>query len=226
MIKVIYLATRNPGTTREEFLRNWKEHADLSATFPGIHDVYMGIAQCVPVPDLCRPALSTMYDGVNLLPVRGLVDALEVYDGAGIEVMLADELRVFAGHVADTTLVTAETVLRDGPIGGVVLLEFLSRPDGASHIDFIKTWMGVQARRLQSTEKFRSAVRRFVNDLVIVEPPEAAPYAGVSELWFDDVEQALAFVDDQELERRGVNEAGLTVAFRALFRTNLVWNRQ
>jgi hypothetical protein len=226
VIKTIYLAARNPDTTTEEFMRNWKEHADLSATFPSIHDVYMGIAQCVPVTGLGRPDLRTPYDGVNLLPVRGIVDALEVYDDPDIDVMLADELRVFANHVADTTLVTAETVVREGPASEVVLLEFVQRRAGVSQIDFIKSWMGVRARHLQATGRFGSAVRRFVNDLVIVEPPEAIAFAGVCELWFDDVDEALAFIDAPEFGQHTVDETGLTIAFRSLFRANLVWNRQ
>jgi hypothetical protein len=226
VIKTIYLAARNPNTTPEQFLRNWREHAELSATFPSLHDVYMGIAQCIPILDLGRPDLSTRYDGVNLLPVRGVVDALEIYDDPNIQVMLADELRVFANHVADTTLVTVETVFRDGPITDVVLLEFVQRRAGVSQIDFIKFWMGVRTRRLQAAEHFRNTVRRFVNDLVIVEPPQAAAYDGVSELWFDDIDQALAFIDDPKLDPRSMNDIGLTVAFRSLFRTNLVWNRQ
>jgi hypothetical protein len=225
VIKTIYLAARNPDTSADQFLKNWKEHAELSAAFPSIHDVYMGIAQCVPVPDLGRPDLSTRYDGVNLLPVRGIVDALEVYDDPNIQVMLADELRVFANHVADTTLITFETVVRDGPISEIVLLEFVQRRPGVSQTDFTKFWMGARARRLQSAERFRNTVRRYVNDLVIVEPPEAVPYDGVSELWFDDAEQALAFIDDGEPDPSSMDDVGLTVAFRSLFRTNLVWSR-
>ncbi len=226
MIKTIYLAARNPDTTPDQFLKNWKEHAELSAAFPSIHDVYMGIAQCVSVPDLGRPELSTRYDGVNLLPVRGVVDAVEVYDDPNIQVMLADELRVFANHVADTTLITFETVVQDGPISEIVLLEFVQRGPEISQVNFVKFWMGARARRLQSAEHFRDSVRRYVNDLVIVEPPEAVPYGGVSELWFDDIDQALAFIDDRESGPCSMDDVGLTVAFRSLFRTSLVWSRE
>lgn len=52
MIKTIYLVKRNPGTTYDEFVANWQQHAVLSGSFPEVQAVRLGH----PVQARPRPA--------------------------------------------------------------------------------------------------------------------------------------------------------------------------
>jgi hypothetical protein len=225
MIKQIYLASRNPRTTHAEFLENWRAHARLSASFPSIHDPFLGIAQCGLVQGLARGDLTDRYDGVNLLPVRGVAEALEVYNDPDIDVMLADELRVFSGPVSETAMMTVETVLTDSAPGRFLLLEVVRRRPGATVTSFAKAWLGPRVRGLRAMRSYQRLVGRHALDLVILDQPAALSVDGVGELWFDDLDQGLEFLDDPEFVACSSDDEHVEVVSRAMFRSSYLWSR-
>jgi hypothetical protein len=169
-----------------------------------------------------RPDVSNEYDGVNLLPVRGLADALEVYDDPNIDVMRSDELRVFSSYVAESSLSAIEIIPRDKPVGNVVILEFARRRDGVTENEFVKAWCGQQVRGLNAVPAFTDYVGRHVRNLVVLDRPPGYEYDGIAELWFGRVDQALALLDDEQY--RGCRSDDLfTVPLRLLLQTNHVW---
>ena len=46
MIKTIYLAKRNPATSYDEFVVNWRQHAVLSGSFPEVGRRFDSVIQC------------------------------------------------------------------------------------------------------------------------------------------------------------------------------------
>ena len=93
MIKTIYLAKRNPATSYDEFVANWRQHAVLSGSFPEVGRRFDSVIQCKRVvSDLADDlGLTQEFDGANLLGLRSLFDAVDVYNQEGIPVLRTDE---------------------------------------------------------------------------------------------------------------------------------------
>jgi len=199
-VKMIYLARRNPATTHEEFLANWRDHATLSGTFPELSAVFAGVTQCnvVQDPDLV-PGASRDYDGVNLLPVHSLLDAIELWDlPAARTTMLTDELRVFSTAVRAFTVYTVESVLADGPRTRHVALRFLRARPGLGGQEFVRRWSGQGASALLAAADGR--IRRLVHNHVLLDRPAGYEYDGIEELWFDSAGQMRDFFADRRAQ--------------------------
>ena len=69
--------------------------------------------------------------------MRGLVDALGVYDDPHIDVMRSDELRVFSTYVAESSLSALEIISSHEPVGSVAILEFARRRTGVAESEFV-----------------------------------------------------------------------------------------
>jgi hypothetical protein len=75
------------------------------------------------------PVAATDYDGVNLLVLRDLQAATDIWnDAETLAIMRPDEPRVFSTYVRELHPGLREQVLRDAPRSGVVLVGFLRRP--------------------------------------------------------------------------------------------------
>jgi hypothetical protein len=198
--KMIYLAKRNPSTTHEQFLENWKGHSAKTAPFPRIREHILQVAQCSRIQDdSILPEASQEYDGLNLLTMRGLVNALELWDDPDARtVMRADELRVFSTYAKDFTLFAEDSVLIDGPMRGTVVVQFLRRRADVDRESFVKAWTGKQARSLMSTDMFNARVRRFVHNHVILDAPPGYEYDGIAELWFDAIDDVRSLFDNAQ----------------------------
>ncbi|HVW40013.1 MAG TPA: hypothetical protein VHC18_01555 [Amycolatopsis sp.] len=223
MIKTIYLAKRNPATTHEEFLRNWREHAALAGSFPAVGRNFLAVVQCKQIPGLDRPGLSTEFDGANLLSLTSLLDSLEVYDQPGIETLLRDELRVFSGYVGESSITVHESVLAEKPLGSVVLLEFVRRRPEIGVADFVKAWTGSYARTLTGSKVFAAAAGRYVHNHVILPTPPGYDYSGVSETWFDSLDDATAFLDGVDEDPTLREPDGFEIGLRTLMDLNHAW---
>jgi hypothetical protein len=225
MVKTVYLARRNPDTTYEEFLRNWRHHAKLSGTFPAIVAAHSSVVQCARIPGLEQPGINQDYDGANLLGLRSLLLALQVFDDPARDVLRADELRVFSTFVEDTSLITVETVLSDQPIGKCLLLELVAKRDDLDKASFIKSWSGRSAGALMETDAFKESAGRYVHNHVVVPPPAGYEFDGVGEVWFDDVPSAQQFLDSDGFTAYSESLLEDVAASRVLLllQTNHVW---
>jgi hypothetical protein len=225
MVKTVYLARRNPDTSYEEFLRNWRHHAKLSGTFPAIVEAHSSVVQCARIPGLEQSGINQDFDGANLLGLRNLYLALQVFDDPARDVLRADELRVFSTYVQDTSLITIETVLSDKPIGKCVLLELVAKRDDLDKASFVKSWTGHSAQALMNSEAFTASAGRLVHNHVIVPPPAGYEFDGVGEVWFDDVANAQQFLDSDDFTTYSDSLLESVAASRVLLllQTNHVW---
>lgn len=193
MIKSIYLARRNPDTSFAEFMENWAAHAVLSGSFPDVVRCFDAVVQVKRVVGLEHPALSGDYDGANILTLTGLQDAVDVHDRDGIATLRADEKRVFADYVADTSLTVHGDTIRAAPIGRAVLLDFARRRPGQTRVEFVKAW-GRFTRGLMAAPAFPTE-GHVCHNHVVMPPPPGYEYDAVGETWFESMEDAVTFVD-------------------------------
>ncbi|MGA1694825.1 MAG: EthD domain-containing protein [Burkholderiaceae bacterium] len=179
-IKMIYLAKRNPALAPEDFPQAWREHSALGAKCTNVRDKVVSVRQCSRV--LAHPPLqgfSTEYDGVNLLTVKSLAAAHDIWsDPETLAVMRPDEPRVFSTYVRDFTLVCEETSVDEGagairanPLGKCVVVGFLQGFGASASLSF------PQARAV-------------VRNRVCEAPPPGYAYDVILEAWFDDPVQA------------------------------------
>ncbi len=208
--KMIYLARRNPATTHEEFLDNWKGHSALAGQYPHISRAFVEVAQArIIQDDSLLPEASRVYDGFNILSLTSLADALEVTDHPDARTTLyQDELRVFASGVRQFSVLACESVLINGPRRPVVIAHFVRRRPGLDNNAFVRQWSGQHARSLINCSVFRVNVRRFAHNYVMFSPPAGFEYDGVAEYWFDNEDSVRRCFSDSVVHRLIFDQAG------------------
>jgi hypothetical protein len=224
MIKTIYLAKRNPATSYDEFVANWRQHAVLSGSFAEVGRRFTSVIQCRRVlADLPELGLRQDFDGANLLGLTSLFDAVDVYNQEGIATLRQDERRVFSDYVSESSMSGVEHVLLEGERQGVVLLDLVRRRPGDDLSDFLLGWTGRYARSLMTTDAFREHVRRYVHNQILLPTPADWSFDGIAELWFDDLTSAVSY-----LEGAGDQTASGDVrpGFRTLLEVSHRWIRR
>ncbi|RZL07121.1 MAG: EthD family reductase, partial [Rubrivivax sp.] len=131
------------------------------------------------------------------------------------------EVRVFGMEVVHCAMFTEERVLQDGPATGFVVIEFLVRAPGLSPEQFAQQWQA-HAGALLDSAPARRLVRRYAQDRVVQQPPPGYEFDGVSEMWFDSMEDAVALLGDADYQA-GVQAA--RAAFCDMDRTVLMPTR-
>lgn len=201
--KMIYLARRNPALAAEDFAQAWREHSALGRQCRNVQDKVLGVQQCTRLrsdghaiaEDGGLQGASTGYDGVNLLQLRDLGVASDLWsDPDTLAVMRPDEPRVFSTYVRNFTLVCRERVLRSAPPGepralAVALFGFLRRKAGVSKSGFDAAWADGPPASWLAAGALQPA-RRVVHNSVVQTPPAGYEYDGIAEWWFDSAEAA------------------------------------
>jgi hypothetical protein len=194
--KRIYLTRRNPAIKAEDFPREWRRHAALAASFSNVNRRYLQVAQCTKA-DVAPGALDNDYAGVALLWMESLEVALEVNeDREIIERLRPDEVRVFGKEVVHCSLFAQEHIICKGPTTGAVLIEFLARKDGTSAQEFAQRWQGEHTSRLTGTQAFQQYGKRYAQNLVVQSPPVGYEFDGISETWFDNLDDMARLLND------------------------------
>jgi hypothetical protein len=226
MIKTIYLAKRNPNTSYEEFVENWRLHAVLSGSFPEVGRRFDSVIQCKRVISAVDDdlGLTQEFDGANLLGPTSLFDAVDVYNQEGIATLRVDERRVFSDYVSESSMTGVEHVLLDGERGQVVVLDLVSRKPGTDLRAFLLAWTGDYAQAVMSAEGFTARVRRYVHNQIVLPTPPGWGYDGIAELWFDDVADASAYL--RERRAQGVAVDGIQTGFSTMLELSHVWVRR
>ncbi|KAA1379910.1 EthD domain-containing protein [Aeromicrobium fastidiosum] len=191
--RMIYLARRNPSTTHDEFVVNWREHIALGGQFPSVYRRFTEVVQCDVIvdPDLAGTDADVPggFDGIEIAAARDLPTSISVWrDEAAQTHLVPDERRVFATIVQDLALQALGSVLIDGPRTPYVLARLLTRDPGLSREDFIREWSAVPLPD-------HSTVRRYARNYIILDPPAGVPFDGVDEVWFDTADDMDAYVD-------------------------------
>ena len=202
--KMIYLARRNPALAAEDFAQAWREHSALGRQCRNVQDKVLGVQQCTRLrsdgahtaEDGGLPGASTDYDAVNLLQLRDLAVATDLWnDPETLAIMRPDEPRVFSTYVRDFTLVCREQVLRGAPNGEpvalpVALFGFLRRRAGMSASDFAAAWAGDSPTADWLAAPALQQAQRVVHNSVVQAPPAGYGYDGIAEWWFASAEAA------------------------------------
>lgn len=206
--KMIYLARRNPALTAEQFPQAWREHSALGSQCRNVRDKVLGVLQCSRVLDFELPDANRDYDGVNLLGLRDLAVADDIWtDPETLAVMRPDEPRVFSTYVREFTLTCGEHVVRDAPRTDCALFGFLHRGTGIDHGAFRDAWL--DGRADWSHSPALHGAHRIVHNHVEHAPP-GYEYDGIAEWWFDSPRAlAAAFAGTGVV-------AGLPAAYRQL----------
>lgn len=199
--KMIYLARRNPALAPEQFAQAWREHSALGAGCTNVRDKVRSVTQCSRVLDAPPlPGASSDYDGVNLLLLRDLQAATDIWnDAETLAIMRPDEPRVFSTYVREFTLVCHERVLRDAPRGACCVVGFLRRRAGSTREQFQRAWALAAQRELEAPA-LAAAVRVVHND-VHLDPPPGYDYDGIAEWWFESADAARRAFGADDLRR-------------------------
>ncbi len=194
--KMIYLARRNPALAAGDFAQAWREHSALGRQCRNVQDKVLGVTQCARLRDGGEDGglsgASTGYDGVNLLQLRDLDVASDIWnDPETLAIMRRDEPRVFSTYVRDFTLVCRERVLRDTPAGEVALFGFVRRNPGISKNEFDAAWAGGPLEAWLAAPALEDAPR-VVHNSVVQTPAPGYDYDGIAEWWFASPDAARA----------------------------------
>lgn len=185
--KMIYLARRNPVLAPEDFAQAWREHSALGAGCSNVRDKVLSVSQCSRV--LTLPGLvgaADDYDGVNLLLMRDLQSAADIWnDAQTLAIMRPDEPRVFSTYVKDFTLVCSGRVLRQAPAGPRpthCVQAFLRRRSGLTREQFQQRW-SADDKAQQASPALDTALC-IIHNLVLETPPQGYDFEAIAEWWF------------------------------------------
>lgn len=223
MIKQVYFATRNPSTTHEEFLVNWKQHARLAGSFPSIVGRFAALVQCHQTPEAAGLEVDQAHDGANILTYRDLLSAATTDEDPNMPTMLVDELRVFSAYVSESTLTAVEEVLLAGPVGKFVLLELATRAPDVSVPEFVSAWTGRFAPRFMKSSAF-APVSRYVHNPVIFPTPDAYPYDGFAETWVESAADVPALIEASDEAYAALDTDAFAVGPRFLLAAHHAWS--
>jgi hypothetical protein len=179
--KMIYLARRNPALAEGDFAQAWREHSALGRQCRNVQDKVLGVTQCTRIMGGSPSGANTDYDGVNLLQLRDLGVASDIWnDPETRAIMRPDEPRVFDRYVRDFTLVTHEQVLTELPPGDAVLVGFMRRVPGLAQAEFVEGLTKLTTPWPQTG--------RVVLNVVEPERPVGYDFDAIIEWWFQDAE--------------------------------------
>ena len=191
--KMIYLARRNPALAPEQFPQAWREHSALGAGCTNVRDKVRSVTQCSHILEgPALPGAATDYDGVNLLELRDLQAATDIWsDAETLAIMRPDEPRVFSTYVREFTLVCEEQVVRDQVRSKTCLVGFLRRRAGMSAADWKLRLLQTGPASWMTSGAF-AAARRVVHNAVHLNPPPGYEYDSICEWWFAAADDARA----------------------------------
>ena len=193
--KMIYLARRNLALRPEEFAQAWREHSALGRQCRNVGQRVKAVAQCSRHLQADAAALSTDYDGVNLMVLAEREAGSAIWsDPETLAVMRPDEPRVFADYVRNFSLLCRQQVLRGSLCADVLpqhqqvmLIGFLQRSD---------VWRSAAALPEICPPQWQSLAlglaSRIVCNLLDEEAPAGYGFRYVVEWWFDTPQQAIA----------------------------------
>jgi hypothetical protein len=202
--KAIYLALRNPTIPLDDWPRTWRSHPRFVSQFPAASARVERLEYCSRVrqPTLQgQPVnsseLSQIFDGVAL--VASADESLHRSTApAEIQAKIhEDERRVFSDVVNKSMVRGRETLVIGNAPGQVAIVRFLRRKAGFSRETFDEAWaaQAEQAKRFLSDCK----IVRYVHTAILVPSPPGFEFDGVSETWFECVEDATRSLVDPHL---------------------------
>jgi len=204
MYKLIYLARRATGVSREDWPRTWRSHAVFASKFPALEAeiAYMRYCNRIDAPTLdgnpCAiEGLSPVHDGVAI----AAGDRLDGLNGTGFgeedrAKIDQDELRVFDMPTPNFTYYCTEAVLRDGKPGEAALFRFLARKPEMTRDQFDLRVGERHAEVAEAVIAKLPTITRYVNNRPVHEPLPRFPFDTIAECWFASAEDAVRALSD------------------------------
>jgi hypothetical protein len=197
--KLIYLAKRNPKIEPQDFPEAWRSHSRLASTLVntmGKH--FLRVRQCIKAYEArVPPAYVNEHDGAAILTLRSWDSLIRArHHPDAISIMHDDEPRVFAGYVKPWTMAAEEERLIEKREGSFALLHFFARRPNVGIYDFQDRWSGEYADSIQALDTVAESAGVFALNHVLDHPSPDYTFHGISELWFDDMDEALAMARD------------------------------
>lgn len=196
--KLIYLARRAEGISREEWPRAWKSHAVYASQFAVATSRIEWMRYCnrVDQPELDGkpvdlPMLSTAHDGVANVNNGASVPSLSPLPQEVRDKLEQDELRVFDMLVRNFAFPCSETPIVEGLPGKAAIYIFLSCGDGLSPKAFRSRLDGDHAVTARATASEIAGLKRYSHNHPVNGPLPKFPFNAIAEIWFDTQEQAV-----------------------------------
>jgi hypothetical protein len=200
--KIIYLAKRNPKIAPADFPEMWRSHSRLASTLVNTMGQHFArVRQCIKIYDAkVPPEYVNEHDGSAVLTMKSWDGLLKArYHKDAVTTMRDDEPRVFADYVENYTMAAEESPIADRREGTTALLHFVMRRPEVDPWKFFTAWNTDYVGRIMDLDIFKNeTVSSFAVNRTINTPSPAYNYAGISELWFDDEEKALAAAWDEK----------------------------
>jgi hypothetical protein len=193
--KQIYLATRIPQMSREQFRSRWRGHFELASSLPRWVNIRR-YAQCDTIVDLPSASpISREYDGVGLHWYKSAeARGRHIGDLPSQRVMEADEDEIFSERVYNFAVPVGESVLVEGPASPIKLFIFLERKSSVGLQDFLRYYETDHARDLMAGS--RPFDRLVMNRDLATEPRKTGlRFEAIDEISFGLVATAVEYCD-------------------------------
>ena len=218
--RIIYLARRNPKIPEDGFSEAWQSHSKLASTLKNtMGNHFSRVRQCIKVYGAEVPEeYVSHHDGAGMMTLKSWDDLLKArYHKDAVSTMHDDEPRVFFDYCERFTMAAEESLFMKKGEGSAALLHFVKRRPDVDACKFDNYWRSTHADNMLALGITQSTAANFALNRVINTPGPDYDFAGISELWFEDIEQARAAAWNAELRsamRRleAVADVGKTVS--------------
>lgn len=195
--KLIYLARRAEGISREDWPKTWRSHAIFASQFAvaGSRIEWMRYCNRIDSPQLegqpvSLPIISTAHDGVALINNGSNEPSLSPLPDDVRTALDTDELRVFDRLVTNFAFPCVETLLLDGLPGKAAVFVFLPQAGGLKDpLD------GEHADLVRAALPSVSGLTRYAHNHPMHIPAAPFAFGAIVEMWFataDDAVRALS----------------------------------
>jgi hypothetical protein len=204
MYKLLYLASRNPAVSIEDWPRTWRSHAVYVSQFPAMETELCSLFYCCRIvgpalegEPVHLPTVSSGHEGVAVVTSPKLSNLTESLVSPEDQLKVeADELRVFGQRVHGNIAFTCtESLVRPGTQGKAAVFRFLKAKDGVSRSEFNRAWEEHSRTERQILSRVNGAGLAARNELVR-DPPAALPFDGIAETWFATSDDAVRSLID------------------------------
>jgi hypothetical protein len=192
--KLIYLARRAEGVSREDWPKTWKSHAVFASQFAVAESRIEWMRYCnrIDSPELDGkaadlPMVSTAHDGVALINNGAGVPSLSPLPDEVRAALDNDELRVFDRLVTNFAFPCVETAILEGLPGKAAVFIFL--PDsGGSLKDRLD---GDHAALVRRTLPALAGLTRYAHNHAQHIPAAPFAFCAIVEMWFETPDAAV-----------------------------------
>ena len=205
--KLIYLARRAQGVSREDWPRTWKSHAVFASQFAVATSRIEWMRYCnrIDAPELDGkpvelPMLSTAHDGVANINNGANAPSLSPLPDDVREKLDNDELRVFDRLVRNFAFACTETAIVDGLPGKAAIYVFLPRLDTVSPSEFKARLDGANAALARDAASSMAGLKRYAHNHPISGPLPQFAFDAIVEIWFETPEDAVRALAEGALD--------------------------